>query len=374
LGEEAGSGATTYSASFQAMPARLPYRPPQRVKPMVDGPQIAHVTGPPGEEIYCDEHGRIKVWFPWDRHNGQDDKSSCWIRVSQNWGGASWGHIAIPRIGHEVIVDFLEGDPDQPIVTGRTYHNNNKPPNKLPDFKTRMVLMSDSHKGSGSNEIRFEDEAGQEEVWFHAQKFHNAVIEDNETWKIGNNRHKRVDASQSESIGGSKDIEVGGSHHEDIGGTEDVKIGATRIIAVGSSDSLNVGATRSTEIASMDSLQVGGDQAELIAGNWTRKVKRNIRVESEAHQHYTAPGTIYVDGGDQVVIKAGSVISLNVGGNFIRIDDSGIKIEGTIVNVNCGAGAPAKGKDIPFINPSSPGKPAAYAGPHATRYGRSFEK
>ncbi|WP_244277908.1 type VI secretion system tip protein TssI/VgrG, partial [Pseudovibrio sp. W74] len=126
LSEEAGSGTTTYNASFEAMPARLPYRPKLIRKPLVDGPQIAHITGPEGEEIYCDEHGRVKVWFPWDRHSKKNDTSSCWIRVASNWAGASWGHIAIPRIGHEVVVDFLEGDPDQPIITGRTYHNNNK--------------------------------------------------------------------------------------------------------------------------------------------------------------------------------------------------------------------------------------------------------
>ena len=217
LGEEAGGGATTYSASFQCQPSRLPYKPPVRVKPMVDGPQIAHVTGPPGEEIYCDEHGRIKVWFPWDRHNAQDDKSSCWVRVSQNWGGASWGHIAIPRIGHEVIVDFLEGDPDQPIVTGRTYHNNNKPPYKLPDNKTKMVTRSDSHKGDGYNELTFEDEAGQENMFFHAQK--------DQTYKILDNRAKRVQNNQTESVGTNKNIDVGKNHAEKIGGSMNLSVG-----------------------------------------------------------------------------------------------------------------------------------------------------
>ena len=355
LGEEAGGGSTTYGASFEVMPARLPYRPQLLKKPLVDGPQIAHVTGPEGEEIYCDEHGRVKVWFPWDRHGKKNDTSSCWIRVASNWAGASWGHIAIPRIGHEVIVDFLEGDPDQPIITGRTYHNNNRTPNKLPDFKTRMILKSDSHKAEGFNELRFEDEGGQEEVWFHAQKFHNGVVEDNETWKVGANRHKQIEGSQSESIGGSKDIEVEGSHRETISGVKD----------------LHVKAVRRTQVDATDNEAIADDKTVAVGGNYTTKVSRNIRTESLAHQHYTAPGTIFVDGGDQVVIRAGSVISLNVGGNFIRIDASGIKIEGTVVNVNCGSGAPATGKDVPFIEPSAP---EDYQGPHAERYGRSFEK
>ncbi|SER89369.1 type VI secretion system secreted protein VgrG, partial [Pseudovibrio axinellae] len=306
--EEAASGGQTFfSTHFEAIPDRLAYKPPQRTRPRVDGSQIATVVGPPGEEIYTDEHGRVKVQFPWDRYGQSNDTSSCWIRVASNWAGASWGHIAIPRIGHEVIVDFLEGDPDQPIVTGRTYHATNRTPNKLPDFKTRMVLMSDSHKATGSNELRFEDEGGQEEVWFHAQKFHNGVVENNETWKVGANRHKRVEASQSESVGSSKDIEVEGSHRETISGVKD----------------LHVKAVRRTQVDATDNESIAEDKTLFVGGNYTSKAGRNIRMESGAHQHYTAPGTIFVDGGDQVVVRAGSVISLNVGGNFIRIDASG---------------------------------------------------
>ncbi len=219
--EEAGSGTTTYSAGFEVIPARLPYRPKLLKKPLVDGPQIAHVTGPEGEEIYCDEHGRVKVWFPWDRHGKKNDTSSCWIRVSSNWAGASWGHIAIPRIGHEVIVDFLEGDPDQPIITGRTYHANNRNPYQLPDHKTKMVIRSDSHKGDGFNEISFEDQSGEEQIYVHAQKDQDIHVE--------NNRAKRVDVNQSESIGHNKSIEVGNSHHEVIGGNMTLMVGPNKL-------------------------------------------------------------------------------------------------------------------------------------------------
>ena len=221
LGEEAGGGSTTYGASFEVMPARLPYRPQLLKKPLVDGPQIAHVTGPEGEEIYCDEHGRVKVWFPWDRHGKKNDTSSCWIRVASNWAGASWGHIAIPRIGHEVIVDFLEGDPDQPIITGRTYHNNNRSPYKLPDHKTKMVIRSDSHKGQGFNEISFEDQSGEEQIYVHAQKDQDIHVE--------NNRAKRIDVNQSESVGHNKSIEVGNNHHEVIGGNMTLMVGPNKL-------------------------------------------------------------------------------------------------------------------------------------------------
>ncbi|KZK95256.1 Phage-related baseplate assembly protein [Pseudovibrio sp. W74] len=354
VAEEAGSGTTTYSAGFEVMPARLPYRPKLLKKPLVDGPQIAHVTGPEGEEIYCDEHGRVKVWFPWDRHGQKNDTSSCWIRVSSNWAGASWGHIAIPRIGHEVIVDFLEGDPDQPIITGRTYHNNNRTPNKLPDFKTRMVLKSDSHKATGSNELRFEDEGGQEEVWFHAQKFHNGVVENNETWKVGANRHKRIEGSQSESIGGSKDIEVGGDHREQVKGSEHTQIDGS--------------ALRLVKIS--DFLKVVGDKVTHVVRNAITLVDENWRLEAKGKQHFESGTTHYINAGDAVVIQAGASISLNVGGNFVKIDKGGVQIEGSLVKVNCG-GSPSKGSPVA---PMETIKPSDYSGPHAERYGRSYEK
>ncbi|KZL10418.1 type VI secretion system tip protein TssI/VgrG [Pseudovibrio sp. Ad14] len=354
VAEEAGCPTTTYSAGFEVMPARLPYRPKLLKKPLVDGPQIAHVTGPEGEEIYCDEHGRVKVWFPWDRHGQKNDTSSCWIRVSSNWAGASWGHIAIPRIGHEVIVDFLEGDPDQPIITGRTYHNNNRTPNKLPDFKTRMVLKSDSHKATGSNELRFEDEGGQEEVWFHAQKFHNGVVENNETWKVGANRHKRIEGSQSESIGGSKDIEVGGDHREQVKGSEHTQIDGS--------------ALRLVKIS--DFLKVVGDKVTHVVRNAITLVDENWRLEAKGKQHFESGTTHYINAGDAVVIQAGASISLNVGGNFVKIDKGGVQIEGSLVKVNCG-GSPSKGSPVA---PMETIKPSDYSGPHAERYGRSYEK
>ncbi len=189
-GEEAASGAggSQYSNTLHLIPHQQPWRPEPKHKPRVDGPQIAHIVGPAGEEIYCDEFGRVKVQFPWDRYGQMDEHSSCWVRVSQNWAGGAWGHMAIPRIGHEVIVDFLEGDPDQPIVTGRTYHANNPPPYALPENKTRMTIKSQTHKGEGFNELRFEDEADQEEIFMHAQKDQNNVVNNDETTRVGHDR------------------------------------------------------------------------------------------------------------------------------------------------------------------------------------------
>ncbi|NWL75245.1 type VI secretion system tip protein VgrG, partial [Pseudomonas taiwanensis] len=146
---------THYSSTATLVPDDAEWRATPLPKPRIDGPQQATVVGPPGEEIYCDEFGRVKVQFPWDREGSNDEHSSCWIRVSQNWAGATWGLVAIPRIGQEVIVSNFDGDPDQPVITGRTYNAHQRPPYELPAHKTRMSLKSQTHKGSGFNELRY---------------------------------------------------------------------------------------------------------------------------------------------------------------------------------------------------------------------------
>jgi type VI secretion system secreted protein VgrG len=172
-----------YENHFTCIPFDVPFRPKRtHIKPTVHGSQTAIVVGPKGEEIYTDEHSRVKVQFHWDREGKRDENSSCWIRVSHPWAGAGWGAISIPRIGHEVVVDFLEGDPDRPIITGRVYHGQNKPPYPLPDEKTKSTLKSDSSLGGGGfNEIRFEDKKGSEEIYIHGQKDWNTVINNNAT-------------------------------------------------------------------------------------------------------------------------------------------------------------------------------------------------
>ncbi|KJG10586.1 type VI secretion protein VgrG, partial [Photobacterium iliopiscarium] len=177
LEEAGGEGATTYNNEFVVIATHRPWRPPFNAKPTVDGPQIAMVVGPEGEEIYCDEFGRVKLQFPWDRYSNSNDNASCWVRVSQGWAGSQYGMVALPRVGHEVIVSFLEGDPDQPIITGRTYHATNQPPYELPAHKTRTVLRTETHQGDGYNELRFEDQAGKEEIYVRAQKDVNVLVE-----------------------------------------------------------------------------------------------------------------------------------------------------------------------------------------------------
>ncbi|MBE5204395.1 type VI secretion system tip protein VgrG [Pectobacterium sp. FL60-S17] len=232
LEEESGGEPTTYSNSFEVMSAKSTWRADLPYKPMVDGPQIATVVGPAGEEIYCDEYGRIKLQFPWDRYGSSDDQSSCWVRVSQGWAGGQYGLIAIPRIGHEVIVSFLEGDPDQPIVTGRTFHATNPSPYPLPANKTRTSLRTSTHKGAGFNELRFEDQAGQEEVFIHAQKDMNTVVL--------NNRSTTVTADHTESVGGNQAVSVVKDQSTEIQGQQSIAVTKNRNTIVDDNDSLQV--------------------------------------------------------------------------------------------------------------------------------------
>ncbi|MFW0767448.1 type VI secretion system tip protein VgrG [Trabulsiella odontotermitis] len=230
----AGEQGTDLSTRFSFIPAHLTWRPAPLPKPRVDGSQTGIVVGPPGEEIYCDQFGRVRVQFPWDRYGQSNDQSSCWIRVSQPWAGQGWGVIATPRVGQEVVVDFLHGDPDQPIIIGRTYHASNLPSIGLPAAKTQMAFRSKTHKGEGFNELKFEDANGQEMLSMHAQKdMSTTVLNDRATTVLGNhtenvtkdqtitilqNHNTTVSASHSVAIQGDQTTLIGGKREENVSG------------------------------------------------------------------------------------------------------------------------------------------------------------
>ncbi|MCC7210565.1 MAG: type VI secretion system tip protein VgrG, partial [Candidatus Brocadia sp.] len=258
----------SYANNFTCIPFEIPYRPPRRTpKPVVEGVQTAIVVGPSGEEIYTDEHGRVKVQFHWDREGKKDDKSSCWIRVSQLWAGAGWGAMYIPRIGQEVIIDFLEGDPDCPIIIGRVYHGTNKPPYGLPGEKTKSTIKSDSSKGGGgSNEIRFEDKKGEEEIFIHAQKDENIVVENNQTIAVGNDRVKEVVANQTEKIGKNKTINVNGYHEESIKGNMTQKVSSSKNEAIALAKALFIGGAYQVSVGGLMNETVAGAKTEEVGG------------------------------------------------------------------------------------------------------------
>lgn len=226
---------TRYHNTLVLGPGDVAWRATPNPKPRVDGPQVAMVVGPPGEEIHCDEHGRVKVQFPWDRYAEPNEKASCWVRVSQGWAGGGYGSIAIPRIGHEVIISCLEGDPDQPLITGRTYHAANTAPYPLPEHKTRTAIKTQTHQGEGFNELCFEDKAGEEFIYMHAQKnmelhvlnSRQKRVEFDDTATIGNNSHLAVAKDRVETIDGNRDVTVHTNHTEQIDGERGLTVGGS---------------------------------------------------------------------------------------------------------------------------------------------------
>ncbi|MBY7875605.1 type VI secretion system tip protein VgrG, partial [Vibrio fluvialis] len=294
LEEAGGSGATTYANQFSLIPAHRTWRATPQAKPQVDGPMIATVVGPEGEEIFCDEHGRVKLHFPWDRYSNGDEHSSCWVRVSQGWAGSQYGMIAIPRIGHEVIVSFLNGDPDQPIVTGRTYHATNTAPYALPDNKTKTVLRTETHQGQGYNELSFEDQAGSEQIYLHAQKDFDGLIENDHTSVIKHDKHLTVEND------------------------------------------------RFTQIKNNQHLTVGGESRESVTGNRTLMVEGSLHVKTGSVWVNESGTEVHIKAGQKVVIEAGSEITVKAGGSFVKVDPAGVHLSGAGVNLNSG-GSPGSG-------------------------------
>ncbi|MBA5685404.1 type VI secretion system tip protein VgrG, partial [Photobacterium damselae subsp. damselae] len=243
------------------------------------------------EEIYCDEFGRVKIQFPWDRYSNNDDNASCWVRVSQGWAGTQYGMVALPRVGHEVIVDFFEGDPDQPIITGRTYNATNKPPYDLPAHKTRTVLRTETHQGDGYNELRFEDQAGKEEIYVHAQKDMNLLVENDRKDDIKHDLH------------------------------------------------LDVTNERFTHIKANDHLTVDGESRHHTKGNQTVVTDASLHLKQGNGLLVDAGREIHLKGGNKIVIEAGAELTLKAGGSFIKIDGSGVSIVGSKINLNSGGSA-----------------------------------
>ncbi|MDQ0458471.1 type VI secretion system tip protein TssI/VgrG, partial [Rhizobium paknamense] len=222
---ETTSNEPEYRNGFEAIPSRVPLTPHRETKrPRLEGAQVAIVAGPSGEEIHPDKYGRIKLWFPWDRRAQKDGSDTCWVRVAQNWAGGQWGGQIIPRIGMEVMVAYIDGDPDRPLVTGVVPNPKNPVPYDLPANKTRMVLRSNTHKGDGFNEMTFEDENGKENMFFHAQK--------DQTTRVLNDRTKRIDRHEVASIGGNRAVEVAGNQKHEIGGSVNTVVGGTGPMAM----------------------------------------------------------------------------------------------------------------------------------------------
>ena len=335
LGNAMGKG-SFYQCSFAGMDAEEPLRVPRTTpKPTVQGPQTAIVCGPAGEEIYTDKYARVKVQFHWDRYGKADERASCWIRVAQPWAGKEWGGMSIPRIGQEVIVDFLEGDPDQPIITGRVYNGIQMPPYGLPGQKTKTTLKSNSTKGGvGFNEIRYEDKKGQEQIFVHAERNQDIRVKNDCMETILNNRHLHVSSNQHEHVGANKDLHVGGSHKEKIDGNMQLLVVQSQGIVVGQSKAELIGGN--------DDLHIVGDRKQKIDGKTSLQVGNERHTKIEKLDALEAGEEIHLKAGMKVVMEAGMEFTIKGPGGFVKIDPGGVTIVGTLVKINTG-GSPGEG-------------------------------
>ncbi|HEI7948590.1 TPA: type VI secretion system tip protein VgrG, partial [Proteus mirabilis] len=243
LADNSGGEGTQLSNSVSFIPGTQEWRPPYRYKPTADGDEVATVVGPPGEEIYVNEYGAVKVHFHWDRRGSADHSASCWVRVAMGWSGNGYGFSAVPRIGTQVLVSYLNGDIDRPMITGCTYDGRNAPPIKFPENKTQTTFRSQTHKGEGFNELRFEDAGGKQEVFLHAQKDMNTrvlhdrtthvlhdhveVIENNQQMQVKGARTETIDKNNSETVGQHKKITVGKTLSINVGEVIELRCGAS---------------------------------------------------------------------------------------------------------------------------------------------------
>lgn len=347
-----GAGAGEFfSCNFTCIDKSQQFRPARATpKPIVQGPQTAIVVGPSGEEIYTDEHARVKVHFHWDRHDKSDQDSSCWVRVSQYWAGKTWGAIHIPRIGQEVIVEFLEGDPDRPIITGRVYNADQTPPYDLPANKTQSGVKTRSSKEGGSanfNEIRFEDKKDSELLYIHAEKDKQVVVEHDrneevghdETISIGNNRTEDVKKDETISIGGNRtesvekdeSITISGNRTEDVSKDETISIGGKRTESVGKDESITISGNRTEDVTKKEQVTIGDQRTVSVSKNDSLTVGKNL----------------VIDAGDEVLIKTGSASinmkkdgTITIKGKDITLDGSGK------VNIKASSDVVIKGSKI----------------------------
>jgi len=280
---ESASGDSELRCRFAAIPADQQFRPERRTpKPMAPGPQTAIVTGPAGEEIFTDKYGRVKVQFHWDRRGQRNETSSCWIRVSQPWAGKGWGGVSIPRIGQEVVVDFVEGDPDQPLITGRVYNAEQMPPYGLPAAAVISGIKSKTHKGAGYNEMSMDDTAGKEMITIHGQYDMATTIEHDQTSTIHNNRTDTVDVDDAETVGNNQT--------QTVGVNQSISIGADRSKTIGANETVSIGANRTESVASNETITIGAHRTETVGGGETLTINAGQTVTVNGVRSHTVNG------------------------------------------------------------------------------------
>jgi type VI secretion system secreted protein VgrG len=376
-----------YHNHITCIPAQLQFRPPRLTpKPIVQGLQSAVVVGAKGKEIDVDKFGRIKVQFPWDREGKKDENSSCWLRVAQFWAGKRWGASHWPRIGQEVLVSFLEGDPDHPIVVGSVYNEEQMPPylgdgldpKHKHDPNLSGIKSNSTLGGKGFNEFRFDDTSGKEQIFIHAQHNMDQRILHDSMERVINNRHLIVgwektddsllgEAEQAADVGGTQKggdqrelvyqdkhlhimrhqvEQIEGNHQflvgkgdADDGGNMDVSVEKDKKETIGGNSNIHVTKDRKEKVDQNESITIGKDRSEKVGGNQSLQVASNQAEKVGQNHSLDAGQQIYLKAGQTLILEAGSQLSLKVGGNFINIDSSGVSIKGSQVMINSGGAA-----------------------------------
>jgi len=326
-----------FSIRTTAISSKQQFRPPRVTpKPMVQGPQTAIVVGPKGEEIWTDNYGRIKVQFHWDRYGKFDENSSCWIRVSQPWAGKGWGGLSIPRIGQEVVVDFLNGDPDRPIITGRVYNKRNMPPYNLPQEAAVSGMKSATHKGTGYNEIAMNDTDKSQQMRMHAQHNMDTTVLNSQTESVGVNRTRTVGVDESVSIGNDRSKEIANNQQSSIGNNDTTQIANNK--------EETIGANLKTSVASNMSVDIGANKTETVSAFSAENVGAAKALSIAAGYQITVGGainsTVAGVSSEQVgIVKrwdVGSNVIISCGASKYTMDSGGkVTIEATEFSINC---------------------------------------
>ena len=338
-------GGLEYSCRFHAVPKRTRFQPqPVARRPVVHGPQTATVVGPSGTEIHTDKYGRVKVKFHWDRTAKRDDKASCFVRVSSPWASKQFGMVALPRVGDEVVVEFLEGNPDRPLITGAVYNATNMPPYELPAQATVSGIKSQSSKGGDLktfNELRFDDKKGSEYVWMQAERDFKRLVKNDLMDSIGNNQTIDIKKNNTVNIGESLDLTVGKAVQ--------IKIGADTSTDIAGDLKLNVKAETSVKLEQALELKIGQALALAAGAGVDIDVGQALKIAAGMDMHIKAGLGINLDGGMKISLKAGA--------SFITLGPEGVTIQGPIVKINSGgaAGVASKAKKA---NPGTPKAPA----------------
>jgi type VI secretion system secreted protein VgrG len=355
-----------YTNRFRAIPSSITYRSQIRtIKPVVSGMHTGFVVVQSGEDSYMDKYGRVNVQFWWDRLRKPNTPDNTWLRVAQSWAGKGWGTYYWPRVGDEVLIGFIEGDPDQPIVVGSVYNGVNMPKYDPAGQYTLSGILTRSSKGgsaANANELRFEDLAGSEQIFMNAEKDYDLHVEHDWHTMVGNEQHITITSNRFDQVGGDSHLLVTGKHLEQINGENDLNVQGNQIVSVGGNRDHAVSGNLKESIGGNSNIGVSSNLNEQVGSNYSLTVGQNFEIQAGMNCDVTAPMQITLNCGSNSIVLSPEGIGLNGMGGFISIGPAGVTISGMMVMINSG-GAPVTGSPGSAQSPQSPGSVTAPTAP-----------